>query len=412
MSNKLTIPALIAVMLYPAGALADEAGTGMFSFNGFGTLGVVHSSDDRADFTASNYEPNGAGYTRGWSPTVDSLIGGQVTATFTPQLSAVVQLIAQQNYNDTYWPHVEWANIKYQFNPDVDVRIGRIVQPSFMVSDSRRVGYTTPWVRPPTEVYSVNPVTYLDGVDASYRLHRGAVTSTLQADYGKDLSFQFPAGDHLDASSAWGIFDNTEYGAALLHLGYVHATITLHSPADALFDDFRQFGPQGIAIAQAYEVVDKFVTLLSIGASYDSGQWLGMGEWVRSRSDSLIGVSSAWYVSGGYRVGHFTPYVTYAQVTSRITAAAGLNSADLPASVAPLAAALNSGLDAAIASRPAQYTSSVGVRWDFMKDFDLKLQFDRINLGAGSDGTLINIQPGFQPGSTLYLFSAALDFVF
>ena len=31
---------------------------------------------------------------------------------------------------------------------------------------------------------------------------------------------------------------------------------------------------------------------------------------------------------------------------------------------------------------------------------------------AGSPGTLINIQPGFQPGGTFNVLSATLDFVF
>jgi hypothetical protein len=137
-----------------------------------------------------------------------------------------------------------------------------------------------------------------------------------------------------------------------------------------------------------------------------------MGEWGRSRSESFIGVTTGWYVSGGYRIRKFTPYLAYAQVTERVTSAPGLSLSGLPATVAPIAAALNSGLNASIASRPVQYTSSIGVRWDFMKDFDLKLQFDRMNLGAGSVGTLTNIQPGFAPGSTVYLFSAALDVVF
>lgn len=163
--------------------------------------GVIHSSDDKADFTATSFQPNGAGFSRSWSASVDSLIGGQVTANVTPQVSAVVQLIVQQNYNNTYWPHVEWANIKYQITPDLDVRIGRIVQPTFMLSDSRKVGYVNPWVRPPTELYSLNPITNLDGADASYRLHLGNLTSTLQGNYGRNLSFQFPAGSHLDASS-------------------------------------------------------------------------------------------------------------------------------------------------------------------------------------------------------------------
>jgi hypothetical protein len=412
MSTKLTICSLIALAFTPAWAKADDTGSSIFAFNGFGTLGIVHSSDSLADFVATGLEPNGAGYTRAWSASVDSLVGGQVTANITPQLAAVVQLIAQQNYNDTYWPHVEWANVKYQFSPDVDVRIGRIVEPTFILSDSREVGYSNPWVRPPAELYSINPITSLDGLDASYRVHLGEVTNTLQANYGRNLTFQFPGHSRLDSSSVWGLYDNTEYGAVLLHLGYAATVITVSSAATNLFDGFRQFGQQGVDIAQTYEAVDKSVTFLTVGASYNPGHWFTMAEWARARSDSFIGVSSSWYVSSGYRVGVFTPYLTYAQVTEGIRSVAGLNLSDLPVSVQPAAAALNSGLNALIATRPVQYTSSAGVRWDFRQNFDFKLQLDRINPGAGSPGTLINIQPGFVPGSTAYILSAAIDVVF
>jgi hypothetical protein len=123
-------------------------------------------------------------------------------------------------------------------------------------------------------------------------------------------------------------------------------------------------------------------------------------------------VTTGWYVSSGYRVRMFTPYLTYAQVTERAPSAPGLSVVGLPAYLVPAAAALNAGLDQLLASRPVQYTTSIGVRWDFMKNFDLKVQLDHMNLGAGSAGTLISTQPGFQPGSTVYLFSAAVDFVF
>jgi hypothetical protein len=46
-----------------------------------------------------------------------------------------------------------------------------------------------------------------------------------------------------------------------------------------------------------------------------------------------------------------------------------------------------------------------------MKNVDLKLQYDHTGLGAGSPGTLINLQPGFQRGGTVNLFSAAIDFL-
>jgi hypothetical protein len=61
---------------------------------------------------------------------------------------------------------------------------------------------------------------------------------------------------------------------------------------------------------------------------------------------------------------------------------------------------------------PRQNTFSAGVRWDFYKNAALKLQYDRVDIDPGSRGTFGNVQPGFQPGGQVQLFSAAVDFVF
>jgi hypothetical protein len=408
---KPIVIAAAASALFCTGARAQDIGSSMFAFNGFGTAGVVHSSEDQADFTGSIPQPNGAGYSHAWSADVDSRIGAQLTATFTPQFSAVVQLIAEQNYDNSYRPAVEWANIKYQITQDLSVRVGRIVLPVFLVSDFRKVGYANPWVRPPVEVYGVEPLTNNDGIDVSYRLHFGEVTSTLGSTYGRTYRTDFAAGQSSETKDLWGIFDRTEYGAALFNFSYVSAHTSLQ-PNIALFDDFRQFGPQGIAIADKYELVNKLGTIIALGASYDPGKWFAMGEWTKINTRSFVGLSTAWYVSGGYRIGKFTPYLTYSAVKVQTTSDPGLNLSALPTFLAGPAAALNAGLNEVLGMRPVQRTLSAGSRWDFAKNFDLKLQFDHTRLGPGSPGTLINEQPGFRPGGTVNLFSATIDFVF
>jgi hypothetical protein len=93
---------VLLVAILPELAVADGLDDSLFSFGGFGTLGLVHSSEHQADFATSLFRPNGAGYTHDWSLAVDSLAAAQITANFTPRLSAVVQVLAQQNYNETY----------------------------------------------------------------------------------------------------------------------------------------------------------------------------------------------------------------------------------------------------------------------------------------------------------------------
>jgi hypothetical protein len=409
--RRLLVYFFITIVSYSveAGIASDDSSAPMFSFSGFGTVGVVHSSEDFADFTSSIFKPNGAGYTRSWSPTVDSLIGGQVIVTISPQLSAMVQAISQQNYNNTYTPHIEWANLKYQFTPDASIRIGRIVFASFLVSDTRDVGYANPWVRPPVELYSLVPIDISDGIDGSYRLRWGQLAQTFAGNYGV-TNTQTPTGAS-EARRQWNISDTAEYGAATIRVTYHRADLTIDG-LHAFFGNFDQFGVQGQTIINRYDPYQKPIAFFGVGGMYDPGNWFVTGEWGTSQSHSVLGESTAWYVSGGYRWAQFTPYLTYGDLNANSNRSdPGLSVSKVPPFLIGPAIGLNAGLNAILGSIAVQTTASAGVRWDFMRNMDLKLQFDHTRLGAGSPGTEINLQPGFQPGGTVNLFSAAIDFV-
>src|ERR1035437_7564818 len=78
-SRKLATVALMLTLLWAVGAHADDLGTPTIVFSGFGTLGAVHSTEDKADYTSSPFtKPSGAGYTRNWSGDVDSRLGAQL----------------------------------------------------------------------------------------------------------------------------------------------------------------------------------------------------------------------------------------------------------------------------------------------------------------------------------------------
>src|ERR1700683_748814 len=288
-SLRIALIVLLALSRYAAGAetVAPGSDTPMFSMNAFGTVGVVHSSEDFADFTSSVFQPGGAGYSENWSAAVDSLIGAQLTGNINPRLSAVVQIIAQQNSDNTYTPHVEWANVKYLVTPDFSIRIGRIVMPTFFVSDSVNVGYTTPWVRPPPAVYHLLPIDNSDGADISYRLHIGALTDTLQGNYGQNNSDLPYNRGSAPARHQWGFADTAEYGPLTVHLACQELHLTIAS-FDALFNAFRLFGPQGTAIADEYDVDNKLFVTETIGASYDPGHYFVMGEWARANTNSVF----------------------------------------------------------------------------------------------------------------------------
>lgn len=381
----------------------------MLSFSGFGTLGVVHSSERNADFTSTTFKPHGAGYTRAWSAEVDSLIAAQVTANLTSRITAVVQVISEQNYDGTFRPHVEWANFKYRFTPDFSMRVGRTVLPFFMVADSRKIGYANPWVRPPVEMYGLVPLSSNDGIDATLRTQLGGGINTITVTAGQS-STRLPAVT-AEARELVAVVNTFEHGSVTARVNYGRARLTVPE-SSALFDGFRQFGPQGMAIVDKYLIHRREVSFMGVAASYDPGAWFVTAEWSALNAPPAVGKKSAWYVSGGHRFGKLTPYATYGQARADNLSDPGLDLSNLPPQAVAPANELNYVLNNLLFAKPVQKTISIGVRWDFIRNTALKLQLDHTRVGSGSTGTLNNLQPGFRPGGKFNVLSATMDFVF
>jgi predicted porin len=385
-----------------------------FSFGGFGTFGFVHSSRHDGDFAASTFKPNGAGFSHDWSSDVDSLIAAQITANFTRQWSAVVQVVSQQNAGNSYKPAVEWANVKFQANDALDVRLGRTPLPAFMVTDTRMLGYANPWVRPPVELYALVPVTQNDGIDASYRNIWGAGTNTVHLTVGRSNS-DFPLYAGAGSSSVRGrrqfvLTDLYERGFASVRVNYSTAHVTIDG-FNPLFASFDAFGPQGVAIADRFSFHDRTVSFYSVGASYDPQDWFVMAEWGHINTGPFTGDNTGWYATGGYRFHTLTPYVTYSRAsTSTSRTNPGLTVANLPPAAA--ATQLNGILASALETIRSQHTVSLGARWDFVRNVAAKVQFDHTLVDAGSDAQVRNLQPNYPTGGTLNLISVSVDFVF
>ena len=392
-------------------AQAEDLDQPIFSFAGYGTLGLVHSTEDQADFVDNYLQPKGAGYSQSWSAGVDSRLGLQVTANFNAQWSAVLQVISQENYQDSYQPSVEWANVKYQVTPDFSVRVGRIALPTFLTADYRNVGYAIPWVRTPGELYNLIPITNSDGLDLRYRMHFGEVMDTVQAEIGTG-HIRVPDNGSVDFTAMHALTNTLEYGSLTLRATYLRANLDLDI-ADSLFTAFSQFGPQGVAISNQYSGENSPITYAGIGASYDPGNWFVMAELGNTNTHSFLGEKTAGYVTAGWRSGKWTPYATYAQVNANSNRSdPGLPSAGLPPQYAYEVMALDAGLNQLLGEIAVQKSISLGLRWDFMKNASLKTQLDFIRPGQGSPGDFQNIQPGFTGGGHATVGSIALDFVF
>ena len=369
--------ALLGFLACTINANAETVGAGQskVNFGGFGSLGVSHSSMRSGDYTLDSSVPKGAGLSEDWSAGNDSRIAGQVSAKLTPKVSAVLQVVTEYHTQNTYRPEVEWANVKYAFTPDFYIRFGRTAMPTFMQSNNRDVGYTYVWIHPPVELYRQLPISHSDGIDAMYRVELGQAVNSIKAIiYGENTLER--ENSISNSKDMWGIFDTIEYGPTTAHIGYQERIASSEN---------IQTGIAGAWVRN---------TDLSVGVQYDPGDWFAISEWIQRKSTTKI---TAMYVSAGYRVKEFTPYLTYSQNSP---------GSFLPGFPPPSANSIR------LANR-SQSTVSLGARWDFMKNTDFKLQYDQVKLSNNSNGFLANVPAGvILYGVKFHVVSAVLDFVF
>ncbi len=390
---------LIAAIAW-AGASAAQAAD--IALDGYGTLGVVYSDEPRADYVRNLFQEDGAGRTRTWSPEVDSRLGLQLSADFDERLDGVVQVVAEQGHDDHYTPAVEWANLQYEATDALSLRAGRVVARNFLTSEYRKVGYAIPWVRPPQEVYRLVPITNVDGLDLTHRSHVGGATNTVRVTYG-GTRVDVPDYGVLQADHALLVSDQITQGGLTLYAAYSRAELTLDGYSQELFDAYREAGPEGEAIAERYDMDGKRHETVMLGGRYDPGDWFLMGEWAHAKSQTFFADSRGWYSTAGYRIGQLTPYLTLAKIeATSATSHPGIGEPQLDGP-------LNEQL---LGISPQQERISLGTRWDFDPGAALKLQFDYLDLEAGSRGVLVNEAADYERGGVVRVFSATVDFVF
>jgi hypothetical protein len=353
-------------------ALADGSVADMFTYSGFGTAGVLHTNTSEAEYVQTGQTSGG---TNGLDYKTDSKLGLQATVTPTQWLSGTVQVLSVERFNDSLGPKFEWAFVKVKPLDGLSIRAGEMATPSFLVSDSRNVGYANTWLRAPDEVYGQATFDAYTGADISYQHAIGSYSLTVDALAGHSKS-DFLAGPGeplvLNGHQLVGYSASLDAGVATLRYSYEKANVD--------------------AVLQGYLVGTAVYTFSSIAATYERDNVVLQSEFIE-RHTQLTGYDvNGWYVLGGYRLGKWLPYGIYAAAQEP----SGPSTPTQPPFGAPIP-----GL--------SKHTISVGVRADLIKSVDLKLQIDRET--TFPDGSpFVNVQPGF--GDRAFVFSFAVDFVF
>lgn len=429
MNHQASVFRAIALGLVTVSAMGQSDPT--FKFSGFGSLAATQSSEKNADFTSTAVQFNGPGHTKSVDFGVDSRLGLQADAKFNDTFSAVLQVIADHRYDDSYTPYLNMAHLKVQVTPSLSFRVGRMPFSAYLISDYRMVGYSMPWVRPPVEVYQFNPITNFDGADIGFRHNAGDVaffwqlgggTSKVKT-AGANSTAQFKgSGGALSLTVTSGSSTFRAYYTRLKST-YDNAGIDNSSDPFSPFNLLRAplvdvgFGPMpnpyyDPAMADKYQIKNKLITYSSLGYTYDPGGWFITGEVARNAGDEImLPQATAGYITAGVRFGAWTPYLTVAQRKNDTHIANPPPAIDFGLSggtpqpydvIANILANTNQ----------AQSSTALGLRWDFHTNLALKAQYDWVKNAEGSYGALINTQPAFKLGQNYTVATLSLDFVF
>lgn len=373
----------------------------MFSFSGFGTIGLASTNRDGAEYVIPGTV---RGANKSVSGEVDSKLGLQGTAKFNSQFSATAQILTKQTGKGDWTPQIEWAFGRWQATPALAVRAGRFSPPFFAVSDFRDVGYANTWLRPPIDVYGQVPSAHFDGADLNWTTHIADTNVTVQI-YGGRVS-GYSRQNKVEAEKQAGVNFTVELTDGLaMRLGHTQGKLTVRNDAaNALVGLLRQ--TPFATVGDEIDITDKSASFSGIGLTYDKDRLILAAEYTMRKTDSIIPDTTGWYTTIGYRVGEFTPYATLSQ---QKTDSSNVNNT-IPASAVVAGVPLRAVVDATIAAQSTpQKTMAIGVRWDAWRNVAIKVQYDSIKTkGAGQ---FSRAQPSFN-NQRVGIYSAVVDFVF
>ena len=340
-------------------------------FNGFLTVGATrsNSSDDSQNGNIKdsiNFDQ-------------DTRVGVQVSADINARMSVTAQLLGTNREDDNFDTTFDWGYIRYALTENVDIRGGKIKFPTFLVSDYIEVGYAYPWIRPPAEVYSSNPITAISGADVLFRTRLGATDLLVQPYFGtaNDQDALVPQEvlpavglnpgtvkyENFDAKDMVGINIALSNDFATLRAGYLQTKVS----------------------ASAFGVNNEDVSFWSAGGNMDWHNIIAYGEYFQRDIDGLANAffpnQKGWYGTLGYRIDRFLPHVTVARLLDD-----------------------NSNNDPGTALE--QDSLTLGLRYELGTGAALKVEAERVEPKSGSRGLFM------EPTDDVTIYSLAVDVIF
>jgi hypothetical protein len=372
--NSPAVHGVFAVVLALGLGLATTARAGdgvATTITGYGTLGGTFVSD--GDYAYRHDSSEFVGATNRFDVGLESRIGVQAVFDFGSGFSVTAQEVARRRGSEDFSLGTEWLYAQYSPAAEWKLRVGRVVLPTFLLSDSREVGYAAPWFRAPNEIYASEPFNYLDGGQVLWRHSVDQAALSLQSSYGRTKQRVETNGGVLsiDANYVFNASASIEYANVLVRVAETNISSPLTIPLSATY-------------SLNFNAKDKY---LSVGIQYDDGKAIALGEWAKRSESNAPGLpvplvaSTQWYAAGGWRFGKLTPMLLYGKYKP----------------------------DQSLLFPAGDYgTWSASLRYDVIRNVALKAEISRVQAGNG----FYWVTPNLTSREHLNVYSFGADFVF
>lgn len=244
--------------------------------------------------------------------TRESNIGMQFSTDISSKMSATVVMSARGGANK-YNFETEWAYLNYTVNDQVSLRFGKVKGPFYMVSDYKDVGYAYPWATPPEEVYSTNPIRSVNGIDLVFQNTVNDVTYLGELYFGSGTNTGYTLPKSV-TDGIWTSFGITQIGSQVSFETYNMLGFNASVAYEGI--SFRAgYFQTKVALGTTKEIDGAFG---GIGMTIDMNNIVVYSEYIfRDTSPGLMQFAfpdmNAYYVTAGYRIGDYLPYMTIAK---------------------------------------------------------------------------------------------------
>lgn len=113
----------------------------------------------------------------------ESRFGVQAIVPLSESTRVTTQVVARGV--DNYQPKVEWLYLTHDLGADTNVQVGKMRVPVYLYSDKMDVGFAFPWVRMPSDAYSLDSVNF-SGTKVNHSFLSGDFSSRLTVWAGTD----------------------------------------------------------------------------------------------------------------------------------------------------------------------------------------------------------------------------------